>query len=271
MVTRLDAAYDREVLAVRTRVLAFTARSWDGLTAYRDADAERLIAKLVPRIEAGQKRVAELTDAYLTRVARLELGIASSQGAVASVTTEALRGVPADEVYRRPFVTAYTALADGNAFNAAVASGAARLQDIVSTGLQLAKTHSAQAQIERSQGVGGFRRVLTGRENCSLCVIASTQRYHRGDLMPIHPGCDCGVKSFKGDPNVQVIEPDLLESVHTAVENEFGGSDRGARYLDGRNDRSDFLDLIVTRDHGEIGPVLTWREQHFAGPGDIAA
>lgn len=271
MVTRLDAAYDREVLAVRNRVAAFAARAWGSLSSYRDSDADRLIAALVPRVEAGQKRVAELTDAYLVRVANLELGINVGRGAVAPVTTEVLRGVSPEEVYRRPFVNVYTSLAQGASLTGAVSAGSARLNDLVVTGLQLAKTHSARSQMERTPGVAGFLRVLTGRESCAKCAIASTQRYRRGDLLPIHPGCDCGVKPFRGDPDVQVVNPGLLDSIHSAIETEFGASDTTARYLDGRNDRSDFLDLIVTREHGEIGPVLTWRDQHFTGPGDIAA
>ena len=68
MVTRLDRAYDAQVLDVRTKVLAFVKRSWKGSPAYRDADSERLIAAIVPRIEAGQRRVAELTDDAITSV-----------------------------------------------------------------------------------------------------------------------------------------------------------------------------------------------------------
>ncbi|MGG7510900.1 hypothetical protein [Plantibacter sp. YIM 135249] len=277
MATRLDLSYDAQVLAVRRRVLAYSARLWGSLPAFRDADAERLIAKLVPRVEAGQKRIAELTDAYLTRVAQVELGVNVRRGAVTSVTTQDLRGIAPEEVYRRPLVTTYTSLSTGNSLTDAVASGAARLEDIVSTGLQLAKTHSAQGQMRRTSGIAGYARVLTGRENCALCVIASTQRYHRGDLMPIHPACDCGIKQFKGNPQVQVIKPELLEQTHQIIDARLGGSDRSARDLGiGKTSSSgqplsDFTDLIIAREHGEIGPVLTWRSDKFTSAADIEA
>lgn len=272
--TLLDRNYNRAVADVRSRVLSFAQRSWNGLGSYRDADAERLIAALVPRVEAGQKRVAELTDAYLSRLAASQLGSSIVRGSVAPVATEDLRGVPADAVYRRPFASTYSSLSNGETVTKAIGAGAERLTDLVSTGLQLAKTHSARQAMSRT-GVELFQRTLTGRENCALCVIASTQRYHKGNLMPIHPGCDCGIKTFIGHPDKQVIDPALLEQTHAVIQSKLDGTDRGGRDLElgkfSQTGISDFTDLIVTRQHGEIGPVLAYRDEHFTGPGSIPA
>lgn len=265
MATRLDSNYDAQVLAVRKRVTDYARRYWAGLGSWRDADAERLIAALVPRVEAGQARIAQLTDAYIARAAAADLGTAINRGSVADVSTEALRGVPAEVVFDRPFVEVHTKLSEGSTVTTAVVAGGSRLLDLVATGMQLAKTHSARTAVDRT-GVAGFERVLTGRENCSLCVIASTQRYHRGNLLPIHPGCDCGVRPFNGDPDEQVINPNRLEEIHSAITNEFGESDRAARYIDGGKDRGDYTDLLVTYNHGELGPTLSWRDQHHTGP-----
>jgi hypothetical protein len=80
--------------------------------------------------------------------------------------------------------------------------------------------------------------------------------------MPIHPGCDCGEQPIYGteDPG-QIIDEQLLEATHEAIEERFGFSDRGAREIDYR--------LIQVRDHGELGPLLTVRGQHFDGPSSI--
>lgn len=268
MATRLDLAYDRQVHTVRTSVASFAARTWLGLGSYRDDDAKRFRAAVVPRVEASQKRIAELADAYTARVAAAELGRPISRGAVAVASTQALRGVPAVEVYERPFVEVYTKLSEGKSFTAAKLAGAARLASIVNTGMQLASTHAARRAMERSD-IETYERELTGRENCALCVIASTQRYWRGDLMPIHGGCDCRTKPRRGDPTDQVINPVLLERMHAAVEGEFGGSDRGTRIIDGLSSYNDYMDLIVTNVHGEIGPVLAWRHQHFTSLAEI--
>lgn len=268
MATRLDLAFDRQALDVRKKVLSYALKAWEGMPSYHEADFERFVEKVVPRIEAGQKRTAELTDAYIARVVAAEFAGGVTRGSVAVVTTEALRGVPSDEVYHRPFSAVYSGLAAGKPLEVAAKAGKNRLMQLVTTNLQLSKTHGSRQAMQRS-GAVMFQRVLTGRENCTLCTIASTQRYWVKDLLPIHPGCDCNVAPLFGDPSTQVINREKLELVHDAVESEFGSTDRGARFIDGHNDRSDYMDLIATETHGEIGPTLTWRHQKFSGPADV--
>ncbi len=277
MVTRLDSAYDRAVNKVRTQLLRFAKNQWNGLGSWRDADYERMLKVLVPRIEAGQQKISDLTDAYIRRLAVEEFG-SIRNGLPFSASTEALRGVPATEVYHRPFASTYTALSEGKSVTAAVSAGAERLADLVSTGMQLAKTHSARNAVGRSR-FQGFQRVLTGRENCALCVIASTQRYHRGDLLPIHPGCDCDCKPYYGEFDQQVINPTLLDEAYSEIATHLDhvSVGRDARDLGlGKTDAkgrqlSDFTDLIVTHEHGEIGPLLSWRDYTFTSAEDIAA
>lgn len=49
----------------------------------------------------------------------------------------------------------------------------------------------------------GYERVPDGNA-CDLCDLASGQRYTRGDLMPIHDGCGCGVEPLTED---QLVTP----------------------------------------------------------------
>ena len=120
-------------------------------------------------------------------------------------------------------------------------------------------------QASASLDGNGFRRALNGPGDCALCVIASTQRYHAGDLLPIHPGCNCTVAPLgPGEGVDQVIDPDLLERVHAQVEAMTGDVDRGAR-------APDYRKLMVVREHGEIGPVLTWKQHEFTSAADLAA
>lgn len=268
MVTRLDRAYDTQVHQLRLTILNFTSRYWNSMGSWRDDDIERLLATVAPRVQAGQQRISDLTDAYIGRVAA-DQGYTVT-GRTFEATTRNLRGITDETLYARPLATMHDTLSKGQSVTAAVAAGKNRLQSIVATNLQLAKTHSGRRAM-RSGGVRAFERVLTGRENCALCVIASTQRYWVSELAPIHPGCDCSSRPLEADPNTQIIHPDRLDAIHTAVESEFGASDRGARFIDGRNDISDYLDLIVVRDHGELGPVLTWRDQHFTTKSELNA
>lgn len=225
---RLDAAYAAQVKSVRARVEAF-GRSRFLAGEYRDADLKRFTAAVVPVVLAGRKQVSALTDAYLARVLSAELGrTVAPRG---PIDTDLLRGVDPAEVYARPFVTVRTKLSEGLPFDAAKSAGLARLTDITLADMQMAKRNTAQAVLSTTEGVHGFRRTLTGSKNCQLCSDASRQRYHSADLLPIHPGCDCGVEPLT-EPTGREI-PSKVVAVH---------------------------------DHGELGPVLAVKGQHFDGP-----
>lgn len=263
-------AYQAAVEQVRARLVRVADTVWSGLGSYRDADIDRLVRMVVPHVRAGQIQVANLTAAYFRAV-----------GATAAVDASVVtggRGVPAEDVYRRPGTTVYTELSQSKSVGDAIAAGGERLLSLVVTDLQMAKVRQAQRSLS-SASVTAFRRVLTGYENCALCVIASTQRYHRGDLLPIHPGCDCSVDTLpKGwGPDAQVIDQRLLDLTHDTIAAKLGRSELRARDLGrGKTDSrgrplSDYTDLIVTRQHSEYGPTLAWRDESFTSRADIPA
>lgn len=256
----LVAGYQAATANIRSRVEGYARRVWSGSPSFRDVDIDRIVARIVPVVRAGQVQVAQLTDAYIGRAAVLA-GVTWTPGLNVNVVVD-YRGVPADVVYRRPANTVYTALSKGDQYPVAVQQGLDRLMNLVGTDLQQSRNRSAADAMSRS-GFHFFRRELRGGKNCALCVIASTQRYYRGDLMPIHPACDCGVvpiDSFN-DPG-QVIDSTTLEELHAKVKELTGTVDRGGRAPDYRN-------LLVTNTHGELGPTLGWRGQHFTGPNDL--
>jgi hypothetical protein len=236
MSTETDAlirAYEAATSQVRERIVAYALAVWGAASAYRDADVDRIVRQLVPAVQAGQLQLATITDAYIGRMASLS-GVPYVSSVDRSVV--AYRGVAASEVYRRPAVTIYTALANGTAYNAALEEGTNRLLSIVSTDLQQARNRQASRSVQ-SSGFRFYRRVLSGKEDCDKCRIASTNRYRKADLMPIHPGCDCGVEPLvEFDP-----EPDPR------------------------------ADTVVTNMHGELGPTLGWAGEHFTSAADIPA
>lgn len=259
-------AYQKATQLVRDRLRLVARTAWWSLPAYRDADIDSLVNLIVPQVMAGQRTIAQLTDTYLSGLA---LNVA--QGIDEAAVTGAVRGVPMDEVYRRPGKTVWNDLSKGKAPNAAISAGLTRLLSLVATDLQLTQRLQERASLI-SGGFDYYRRTLTGRENCGLCVIASTQRYHSASLKPIHPGCDCGVAQIAAgsDPG-QVLNEDVLEGMHELVDLQFGDNDRGARiFMDKRGREVDYKDILV-REHGEYGPTLTWRKDKFTGPGELAA
>jgi hypothetical protein len=149
----------------------------------------------------------------------------------------------------------------------AVARGERRAKLIGLTDLELAVTHTVRERLAEEPRYRYYRRVLTGAENCGLCVVASTQRYRKGDLMPIHPNCDCVVEPLPDDAP-HVIDRDLLESAHQAIAETFGRS-----AVDGRS--IDYRKIITVQNHSEMGPLLTVSRHKFSKKklraGDLAA
>lgn len=247
------AGYAAAVTAVRRRLLELATSAWDSLGGYRDRDIDRLVALLVPRVQAGQLRIANLTAAYIAATTGTSAALVDAEAMLSA------RGVPAEEVYRRPAHEVYTALGEGKPFEAALALGRNRLTSLVATDMQMAKVRQADAGLRRS-GATFYRRVLNGPDNCAKCIIASTRRYRVGTLLPIHPGCDCGVAQIRETDPPLVLDDDLLTQTHEQVQ---AFADIGDASAEG------YQDLIVTHEHGEIGPVLSWRHQNFRGPADI--
>lgn len=247
-----------------------------GLGSYRDSDIPPFLRKIKPIVEGGKREAAKLRIAYYGEIAKA-LGLPSDPEMLLAeeLLEQSLRSGPVfEEVYRRPFVNTRNDLSKGKSFVESILSGGQRASKSVQTDLQLA---SRQAGLQVRQGnvnIVGYRRVLSGARNCALCVIASTQRYTVNDLMPIHPGCKCAEEPIFGsvDPG-QIIDKQLLEETHLFIANELEiESDRDARDAglskiinspsEGQK-LADYTDLIVTREHGEYGPTLSFRDQQF--------
>jgi hypothetical protein len=280
-------AHDAAVLRIKESLTQAAVTSWRELPDHRDANVERFARQVARQAQAATTQVARVTNVYVARV------LDDGEPLPSVIDTSTLRpGITPQEEYMRPATELWTALSNGTPYDAAVEQSAARVASLIAMDLQLAKVQQFAASMDgRPAASGGFRRVLTGRENCALCMIASTQRYRRGDLMPIHPGCDCGVEPLRPGENVgQVIDPERLQATQNWIEAATGRSDRSARDLGfgktvdynttgsdaaGRtrfapNTRNaDYTDLIAVQQHGEYGPTLTWRRHSFTGAADL--
>jgi hypothetical protein len=272
----LVRSYDTGAAAIRTQVVTFIDTVWAGLGDYRDADIDQFVHLAGPVLDAGQHLTAALTDAYLAALENITLGTATGPAGIPpeAVSTEALRGVPTDELLRRPAVELYTHLAHGEPFNVALERATRRATSVTETNLQLAKTHAAAHVLDTKPNVAGYRRSLKGPASCALCIVASTQRYHRKQLMPIHPGCDCGVITIYADRDPgQVIDPARLAGVQDRIAERFGAFSEEGRTVPGvkldTGEPATYKDVLVTHTHGEIGPVLGVRGQQFTGPAAI--
>jgi hypothetical protein len=218
--------------------------------------------------ESAQYQTAVATNTFLARYTMAARGTKVIAAGVppATVTTQALRGIDGRTVWARPVSEMRIALFEGHPITVARQLAAQRSRTLLGTDTQLAHVRSAVRYFKERgdrDNIVGYRRVPRGGRSCALCLLASTQRYHRGDLMPIHDHCHCVTEPIYGDRDPgQVIEPVQLKAVHAQIEAATGSSD-----LSGGN----YRDAVIVHHHGEIGPVLTYREHSFTGPSDLNA
>lgn len=181
----LDRAYLAQRLALTDAVAARAAALWR--LGHEDELATLLAT--VSFVEAGQREAAALVDAYLAEKTGLPLRGLDSE----AYTIAALRGLPADEVYRRPWGALGGQLQQGASFEAALESGVASVDRLARTDLQLTQTHASRDWLAGERRVQGYRRVLGPGENCSLCRSSASRLYFKDELMPIHERCHCTV------------------------------------------------------------------------------
>lgn len=240
---------------LRRAVSGALAGIWAALPGHDERNVEEFLAAALPVVNAGQRQSVALTEAYLARaVGRRPLGIDPED----VIGPAARNGTPPEEVYRRPFVTVWTALKAGTEFAGALDSGLARLTSTAETDVQLAMRETLREVGQLDDAIYGYERIPDGAA-CDLCLIASTQRYHVSDLMPIHNRCGCGVGVIT-DPTVgQVIDRErLAELKQRGAVKKITDQRRRARTNRGRETPE-----AAVAQHGELGPVLVDANHDF--------
>jgi hypothetical protein len=279
-------AYQAQTVNLREKVAAYVERLWKSLGSWREKDMRRFSAEVTPVIAGAQRQMSAITAASLALQRQAEIGGTAVPTAVdpASVTGAAARnGASPTEVYERPFHLVWRQLAElprePGSVDKAIESGLNRAVETALTDLQLTKVQTAQAVGEQDKRVRWQQRVLEGPHSCGLCIVASTQTYHNPTrlhpkLLPIHGGCDCSVRFSYGDTYPgQVLDLNTLQDIHARIEERFGASSPGARRIPGAVDGNGlalaYRDVLVTHEHGELGPVLSVKGAPFLGPSNL--
>lgn len=258
------AAQSRSRALLTERTTSMVLAAWRTLPDYNRGSIDAFLGRVLPAVYAGQGTTASVTSTYIAAVISAELGEVVAPVPPGDVRT--LRGVPAEEVYTRPFVEVWTALKKGQSFDGAVSVGADRLSRLVEDDLSLAHRRAALVSISSDDRVTGFRRVvrpeMSRSGSCGLCGAASTQIYRTDQLLPIHTRCNCDVMpildtgSGTRDPGARLNDADL-ESLYREAESTNGRELKKVRF--------------AIHEHGELGPVLREAGDDFTGPSDIAA
>lgn len=130
-----------------------------------------------------------------------------------------------------------------------------RVERMVSQDIQGASRNMHQVAMRNTDPsqVKGFRRVVhpelsESGKSCGLCIVASTMMYTRGDLLPIHSGCNC-----------ETAEVYIVDGKEYDPGNQINIQDLGVFYAEAGNSYHGW-DLKRQRyevfDHPEYGPTL---------------
>lgn len=130
-----------------------------------------------------------------------------------------------------------------------------RAERMVGHDVQAASRNMHQVAMRKlpKKKVKGFRRVIhpelaKSGQSCGLCIVASTMRYTRRELLPIHAGCNCetveiySIKGVEFDPGQQINMEDLSVFYREAGNSTHGWDLKKSQY-----------EVI---DHPEYGPTL---------------
>lgn len=192
---------------LRTAIERAVGLTWRSLPGYDRADIDQWLARIVPLVRAGQTQAIAATDLYLARaLERQPLGVDA-----AAIISQTRNGVDSEVVYQRPFVETWGGLKSGQQWTDAVASGGARAVSAAAMDMQLAMRGAAREIGMADRGIYGFERVTDGKA-CALCVVASTQRYHTENLLPIHNFCGCSVSPLTSRTD-RIVNKDLYRQI----------------------------------------------------------
>lgn len=237
MATALAEAHITAQERLRALVAGAAVSIWKDLPGYDEEHVDEWLTRVLPVIAASQRQSVALTEAFLARtLGRQPLGILADE----IIGAAARAGAAPETVYRRPFVTVWTALGNGTQWDAAVNAGLARAKSTAATDVQLAMRGTLAAVGNADPAIVGYQRVPDAAA-CAFCRLVSGQRYRTDQLMPIHSHCGCGV------------------DVITA---ENRGGFTGTRENDLTVTSSEGVTAEV-RNHGELGPVLVNGDHDF--------
>lgn len=212
----------------RLRVLAEreVARIWRALPGYDRENIDQWLSGALPVMSAVRRQSASLTDAFLARkLERAPLGVG---------LPTIRNGAAPEDVYRRPFVTLWSALGAGKAFADASAAALARATSTAAMDTQLSMRAAANEIQEADEGIYGFERVANPGA-CEFCQMIDGAYVKNADAMELHNHCGCG------------LEP-LTES-----------HPRAAKLPSG----------VAVHQHGELGPVIAAPEYDFTTAAQI--
>lgn len=226
MASKLAHAHIQAQQHLRSILATAVGDIWNGLPGYDRANVDEWLSRVVPLVTAGQRQSTALTDAFLAQ--------ATGRGPLGVAPAPIRAGTQPDVVYQRPFVTVWSALQAGTAWDQAVADGLARAKATAATDVQLVMRATSQAVQNADDGIFGFQRVADGGA-CQFCALLDGAFVKSADAAAMHPACGCG------------LEPLTRHHPHAAT----------------------LPSGVAVHDHGELGAYLADPAHDFTAESDL--
>lgn len=210
---QIQQAHHRRFLGVQQAAADLAGQAWDTYAGLDDLAAGAFEAAAAVLADTAGEQISTLAVGYMA--ASDAAGGYPATGLVPILPT-VRNGIPRQEIYHRSIVEARSLISRGAPFDQAMNAGRARATGTATTDVSLANRSEMNRGGAVRPWVVGYRRVLTGK-SCAFCAVASTQRYRRAELLPLHPRCDCDIAEIFGteDPG-KVINRDLLDQLKAA-------------------------------------------------------
>lgn len=248
----LTALHWRRLERIRVATAARVEALWRR-TGFDSPDIELTIQTVLQ----GQRAIVAATDADLAAMTSITTNTkASPVGLDADrlIGRHARNGVFLEDVYARPATVAR---------QSGFERGIAHLRQSIYMDAQLAQRRAANAVVEADTRVVGWRRQVNpgAGKVCGLCVAASTRRYSRQELLPIHPMCRCSVYPIYDSDLVRsanYLDRERLDAVYAQSNGKTDRSTLGAI----RFDAADLPAGIDSEAIAQLGPRVAWHPEY---------
>lgn len=216
---RLDAtvsAHHKRRKRLSAAVVAAIVREWRRIDT-RDLDGSwpAVLARMLPILSTGQRRAAELADAYVAQTLRAQGATAAPWGSVnpdlfAGIASD---GRPLETLLYAPVADGKRLLGDGVPMQDMLRREAATVAMIGATQVADAGRLADQTAMAVEPKVRGYIRHVT-LPACARCIILAGRFYRWSDGFDRHPNCDCTMTPARGDDWVEEQDPqDLIDQM----------------------------------------------------------
>lgn len=254
-------AYATQHANLLANLVAALLGLWGPFTWWNRPDmVNAYAAQSAAYVDLANTRSRRLSRAYVTQQLRALDAMPESLPDI--VDTYERGGTPIVEVYKRPARQREHAIRTGATEAEQVDVFTKRLEAIVEDDLARSARDEASRVLAASPKVLYYRRVihpeLSRTGTCGLCIVAADQKYASGKLMPLHGKCKCtiAIVTADADPGLSLNREDL-KALYAAAGSTYAEDLKRIR--------------VAVREHGELGPVLVGRGEHFRDVAEVNA